>query len=396
MEGIRILRNYMKNFITNQAQDTATQPECIVSDATALVLCVSRIAGIAPLRFRRHRDGWLISVSPFAFVYSIIITSIIVSMGIAGLILDLEVDPSRSLRARSPTRRMLWIADFTVVILTMLVGVIGGPLRMNDMIRYLNQTNKIKMSIDNIQPVILKRRKHVILTLLSIIAFGLILIGEYYMAYNLAIQFGTDLFSAVEALNEPLSSLLNIAESKQNYISFTQKPRRHCETVRHLALSYIKLCLVVKEVNKCHAVTVLLMFCNNLTHLIIAPYYLLLTLFTPSPNPALLLVEMSWCVAHIISLLMVVEPCHWTQEEASRTQTLVSRLTARLAGTDPSLATELTKFFKHLILNKIIYSPLGICQLTRSLCASITGSLTTYLVILLQFQSMEEKKEGPG
>ncbi|XP_052751839.1 uncharacterized protein LOC113522716 [Galleria mellonella] len=336
-----------------------TQPQCLVSDATAMVLYVSRAAGIAPLRFRRHRDGWLISVSPSAFVYSIILTLIIgslylciakfqslfgtirfknlyclVATGIGGVVLDFSVDPSRSLRVRTPTKRILWIADFSVVMLTMLVAAFA---------RNIKKEKAYCLGVDVDGNFCLTSRCRV----LHICQPGETLSERFYMGAYFALIllemqfiFGVIMvYTAVEALNEPLTNLLEIADCKQNCITIIQKPKRHCETVRHLAVSYIKLCLVVREANRCHAITVLMMFCSNLTHLVITPYYLLLTLFSARNHPGMVLLELAWCLAHIISLLMLVEPCHWTQDE-------------------------------------------------------IMGTLTTYLVILLQFQSIDEKKDG--
>ncbi|XP_026763878.3 gustatory receptor for sugar taste 43a-like [Galleria mellonella] len=101
-----------------------------------------------------------------------------------------------------------------------------------------------------------------------------------------------------------------------------------------------------------------------------------------------------WCIVHFISLILLVEPCHWTQEEVNRTHILVSLLTDRASAADNLLNAELNQFYKHLTLNKVAFSPLGMFTMGRPLCATIVGILSTYLVIIFQFQTAADRVDG--
>lgn len=64
-----------------------------------------------------------------------------------------------------------------------------------------------------------------------------------------------------------------------------------------------------------------------LFHLISTPYFFLLDLLVePSfliPN---LILQFSWIITHIIRLVMVIEPCYQTCEEAKKTNPLVAKM----------------------------------------------------------------------
>lgn len=61
--------------------------------------------------------------------------------------------------------------------------------------------------------------------------------------------------------------------------------------------------------------------------LVVTPYFLLLDLLaeTSSLIPNLIL-QFLWVLAHFLRLIMVIEPCHSTCEEARNTNPLVAKM----------------------------------------------------------------------
>ncbi|XP_052751838.1 uncharacterized protein LOC113509288 [Galleria mellonella] len=427
-----------------------SRPQCMAWGATAVVLLVSRAAGVAPLRLRRRPDGWLVTVSPYVYVYDVILFSFIVSVGVAGLILDLNAEPSRAVRMRTPTKRILWIADFGVVLLTALVGAYEGPFRMNSMIRYLNELQKIN-TIINIQSSASTEKKRTIVLVSIMFGFLLVTVLDIWTIMVDVIRYGRDRFiaclymsfgysymamiflksqfvvgalavhSTLKNLNDVLETETiiqgaafgindNFAMNKKNRIypsnistnvnciSYSDYLKSHPnkkshETVRRLALSFSNICYVVTSVTKCHENSLLLLIATFAIHLVIIPYYISLALQYSESQVEAVLLLLLWYGTHLMSLALLVEPCHWTLEELNRTHVLVSILTDSVSA-DELLSKELNEFFKHLALNKITFSPLGICTLARPLCATIMGILTTYLVIIFQFQTSADKADG--
>ncbi|XP_063833351.1 uncharacterized protein LOC135082485 [Ostrinia nubilalis] len=70
-----------------------------------------------------------------------------------------------------------------------------------------------------------------------------------------------------------------------------------------------------------------------------------------------------------------------------RTRLLVSQII--LHNTDALMAEELDKFYRYLLLNKTSYAPMALCTLSRSLLATMLGSVATYLVIIVQLSAVE-------
>ncbi|CAG9103852.1 hypothetical protein JYU34_012270 [Plutella xylostella] len=71
--------------------------------------------------------------------------------------------------------------------------------------------------------------------------------------------------------------------------------------------------------------------------------------------------------------------------QGKRTEELVCRLMTHAPSTGV-LPSRLELFSRQLMLRSVQYSPLGMCILDRPLVASVIGAVTTYLVILIQFQ----------
>ena len=57
--------------------NTSDVEECVVNGALSLTLRLSRYAGIAPLRFVPHRNGYKISVSYYHAIYSYVLVTAI-------------------------------------------------------------------------------------------------------------------------------------------------------------------------------------------------------------------------------------------------------------------------------------------------------------------------------
>nr|ARO76478.1 odorant receptor 59 [Conogethes punctiferalis] len=120
-------------------------------------------------------------------------------------------------------------------------------------------------------------------------------------------------------------------------------------------------------------------------HLIVTPYFLIMEIIISSHRIHFLVLQFLWCATHLLRMFVVVEPSHYTIIEGKRTEGLVCRLMTSVPSTG-SLPSRLELFSRQLMLRSVSYAPMGMCTLDRPLVASILGAVTTYLVILIQFQ----------
>ncbi|XP_041972558.1 gustatory receptor for sugar taste 43a-like [Aricia agestis] len=158
-----------------------------------------------------------------------------------------------------------------------------------------------------------------------------------------------------------------------------------CEAIRRLAVLHGALCDVVHNIDRSYGLPLVVILMSTLLHLIVTPYFLIMEIILSTHRLHFLVLQFLWCATHIIRMVVVVEPCHYTITEGKRTEELVCRLMASTPSTG-MLPSRLEIFSRQLMLQSVSYSPMGICTLDRPLIASVLGAVTTYLVILIQFQ----------
>ncbi|CAH0758802.1 unnamed protein product [Diatraea saccharalis] len=92
-------------------------------------------------------------------------------------------------------------------------------------------------------------------------------------------------------------------------------------------------------------------------------------LVTSAHSVPRMLSHLIWCLCQIMWLIEIVEPCHRTKLEIDRTKLLISKLSTVMKG-QPALV-ELEKLAQHIEMNAVGYSPMGVCNLSRSLIATV-------------------------
>ncbi|XP_045503226.1 gustatory receptor for sugar taste 43a-like [Colias croceus] len=158
-----------------------------------------------------------------------------------------------------------------------------------------------------------------------------------------------------------------------------------CEAIRRLALLHGALCEVVHRIEHSYGLPLVIILISTLLHLIVTPYFFIMEIIISTHRIHFLVLQFLWCATHVLRMFVVVEPCHYTITEGKRTEELVCRL-MRATPSTGTLPSRLDLFARQLMLQSVCYSPMGLCTLGRPLVASVFGAVTTYLVILIQFQ----------
>ncbi|XP_050553004.1 gustatory receptor for sugar taste 43a isoform X3 [Spodoptera frugiperda] len=171
-------------------------------------------------------------------------------------------------------------------------------------------------------------------------------------------------------------------------ISASGEPRlivSPCDAVRRLAALHGTLCDVVNSIDDSYGLPLIVILISTLLHLIVTPYFLIMEIIVSTNRIHFLVLQFLWCVTHMLRMIVVVEPGHYTIAEGKRTEALVCRLMTSAPSTGV-LPSRLEIFSRQLMLQSVSYAPMGMCTLHRPLVASVIGAVTTYLVILIQFQ----------
>ncbi|KAM0728547.1 Gustatory receptor for sugar taste 43a [Formica fusca] len=138
------------------------------------------------------------------------------------------------------------------------------------------------------------------------------------------------------------------------------------DSISQLMTVHASLCDTVSLINTAYGVVVLAITITCLIHLIITPYFLIMEA-DGRREPLFLAVQGLWCIFHIWRLLIIVQPTYATTMQGKKTAVL-------------------------LLHRSLEFSACGLFTLDRTLVTSIAGAVTTYLVILIQFQKEDDTK----
>ncbi|XP_043285602.1 gustatory receptor for bitter taste 66a-like [Venturia canescens] len=90
-------------------------------------------------------------------------------------------------------------------------------------------------------------------------------------------------------------------------------------------------------------------------------------------------------ISYSLPIIITVIICNWTSNQAAHTAELIHEI--RAMNTDSQLYDVIKSFSLQLHHQKLEFTACGLFPLDSSLLQMMVGKITTYLVILIQFQS---------
>nr|XP_012224856.1 PREDICTED: gustatory receptor for sugar taste 43a isoform X2 [Linepithema humile] len=190
-------------------------------------------------------------------------------------------------------------------------------------------------------------------------------------------------------IRQDLGNTRMFRKSKIMDSSGTNDGKGFTDSIAQLVTVHASLCDTVTLINTAYGVIILVITITCLIHLIITPYFLIMEA-DGRREPLFLAVQGLWCVFHIWRLLMIVQPTYTTTIQGKKTAVLVSQLLS--ANHDKEGRKQLEIFSLQLLHRPLEFSACGLFTLDRTLVTSIAGAVTTYLVILIQFQKEDDTK----
>ncbi|XP_018047793.1 PREDICTED: gustatory receptor for sugar taste 43a-like [Atta colombica] len=161
--------------------------------------------------------------------------------------------------------------------------------------------------------------------------------------------------------------------------------------ISQLMTVHASLCDTVMLINTAYGVVALMITITCLIHLIITPYFLIMEA-DGRREPLFLAVQGLWCIFHIWRLFMIVQPTYAATTQGKKTTVLISQLLS--ISCDKESRKQLEIFSLQLLHRPLEFSACGLFTLDRTLVTSIAGAVTTYLVILIQFQKEDDTKDN--
>ncbi|CAH1115347.1 unnamed protein product [Psylliodes chrysocephalus] len=409
------------------------------------LIITSRLFGLFPISYKKNGNNYCLKWSIVYGVYSYSLSVGLVLWTITGIALDMKREPQHSLRMTDEKTRFVTGGDFSIVVIIVIFGTLTLHLKVKKFWKLmitLNQADSI-IPFKNSK----RTRKASIIFLSTIVgAVSFLMTFDiatwflkmsrrgmtpiYYLRYYFAFYVLYTIIIMKEAfywhviflikirislLNKDLKKMKEIANFKDGNC-FLQKivGKDHLDkvsgsTVRQIGRNtntainaYIKnnenidlgkrlitlsifhdrIFEAVGIVNNSFEFCIHVIMLSCLLHLIVTPYFLLKGLFGDGELYYILL-QSAWLIGHIGRVLIIVEPCQYCINEHKKTSGIICEMLSH--EVDEELKKAMTILSLQISYCKLQFSSCGFFKINRSLLTSIAGAVTTYLVILFQF-----------
>ncbi|KAJ3650960.1 hypothetical protein Zmor_017032 [Zophobas morio] len=408
----------------------ATMISAEMFEVMAPVLYLSRVFCLQPLKWKRGDYNYVIEKSHAYVAYSNIVVVFFVSASIYGLSQVYQLDLIYLIRIGNSTHRYVTFSDVGVVLIPSVLSVVITSLKIDKYVRYFDYLRKCDGVLQK-QPFRTWRHGLVVYTTIFFTAGILvvdmvmwinlaskeqnayILFGyffPYYVCYCFTIVVELVYWQNVHAIMRRLiwlnEKLAEVAEEMNNDILFMRIDRKKIsnvvdtlnadnlkkqeqkksvlslEQIQDLISAYQRLTDATNSINDCFGLIILIILLGCLIHLLVTPYALYAIIFTTG-NSMFIVSQSIWMTGHVLRLFLIVEPCHGCLIEIKKTTAMVCKLLCLPSKKEVRKSLEF--FLDYLAQCRIEFSAFGLTKIHRGLLTTIAGAVTTYLVILFQF-----------
>ncbi|XP_076232940.1 gustatory receptor for sugar taste 43a [Calliopsis andreniformis] len=449
-----ILENQPKSMATNMKlgnRKNKIMPNNDLCRAISPIYYPGKVCGLVPVRFIATTAGrYEARLNIVDLFYSLCLLVLLLGAEIWGLWRDLKDGWEHSTRLKSRTALIATCSDVLGVMSLTVVCIVGSPFRWKHLQVVLNKLIEVDEKL-HILSVNKARRFTIGLTvcILAYLWFNSILdfytwtrktgiktvtgkgpinytplyfmytviisteiqytictynVGQRFVKLNTSLEnifadsvrgtnnyFGNRLEIAVRGAQVQKSNVLNDQYELDNYRIFRESnENKTCvNSVSELIAIHSSLCDTVSLINSTFGIVILTVTVSCLLHLVITPYFLILQA-GEKHEWIFIVVQTMWCIFHVTRMLIIVQPSYFAIAEGKKTAVLVSQLLSSSFEVD--IRQELEIFSLQLLHRPLEFSACGLFVLDRTLITSIAGVVTTYLVILIQFQNADDAK----
>ncbi|KAJ8664507.1 hypothetical protein QAD02_006169 [Eretmocerus hayati] len=401
------------------------------------IMSLSKIFGLMPVKFTRHPNG------PFTgnlYLPEIIYGIALVLFGMAaqfwGLYRDLRDGWQKSSRLDSLTSIVISSCDILATIGPFAAAILFSPYRWAHLKKVINEIIKVDEALKDIETSRDLHKFSIILILASLVPTLIFLSADfvmwvfwiepkdwggfgvkghinflplYFMKFvPLVMELQTTIIitsvnERFDKINTTLRNLIQVNTFNKYFrkdFAWEGEKKFTClqteyfdnlliiivagvhdepgDLIHKLTTLRSAMCDCVASINKAYGFTMLIISWSLLLYLTITPYLLLK--YTMKWYMAV--DQLCWLTLYAYSLVLLVQPCHSLITKAKTTGELVSR--ALLQDWDSDVEIQLEIFSNLLLQKRVEITACGLFTIDRGLIASIVGTVTTYLVILVQ------------
>ncbi|XP_076172496.1 putative gustatory receptor 28a isoform X2 [Ptiloglossa arizonensis] len=170
----------------------------------------------------------------------------------------------------------------------------------------------------------------------------------------------------------------------------------NANTMRAVKQIHLELIKISRTMNDVYGIQILLTMFTSLLLITCLLYVAYRTIWLPLPTDRFL-EEMGplviWLLIHMSKIFIINSECTKTSAEAADTGDLICELYE--PSTTKEFRAEIRHFTLQMIQNPLVFTACGFFDIDHTLIQGVVGTITTYLVILIQVGDMKVDHERP-
>ncbi|KAI4496153.1 hypothetical protein M0802_008020 [Mischocyttarus mexicanus] len=418
---------------------------------------ISKVLGVFPVRFiKQSQDRYQGRLQIVDVIYCICLFGVIMGAEAWGLWREMKDGWENSTRLKSRSAVIPTFSDILGVIIQATIATLGSPFRWKHGQTILNNLAEVDEMLGIVAPKKTRRYTIILVTCAItyiIIISGLDtywwsrdsktnkkmkdkgainylpLYIMYMIIITLEIQYSLITYNVYQRfvrLNKCLEGIvksgkvtdhfrkdLGLAgdfknrEQPASYIRISKaldwypvgfETKNFANNIAQLVTVHSSLCDTVSFINNTYGLVMLVVTLSCLLHLIITPYFLIVEV-SGGRQWLYLIIQSMWSVLHMARMFIIIQPTYSAVIQAKRTAILVSQLLS--SNPNAECRKHLEIFSLQLLHRPLDFTACGLFSLDRSLVTSVSdtqhgkiaSAVTTYLVILIQFQKEDNTKD---
>ena len=370
----------------------------------------SKVSGLAPFNCSTGKS------SIWDMLYSLILTSFVLCSFLYTITMKINYQyPQSSYTVMIPDIFKTFVS-YPSLLITLVLFSTWHRRKFQAFFRKISFVDKVLLQPDHFNNTVQRKTKIIISSQLSVVVITILILFwydyfvwsddhnacEYFQAIPLHMMGASIFLQFVNLiillrhryafLNKKLENyfekqVFSPSSNSHNSFQISRSAVRDNLRIAELQALHISLHEAAHIVSSCYGITLLLELAYLFVKLIQDMYCTLVTAFnmdyveTRAGVGETVGILLCWVLVSLFKMVFIAISCQMTSNEANHTRALVHKLMAKGVS-----ATSLRRFSHQLLHYELHFTTCGIVVLNSTMLHSLAGAVTTYLIILLQFQ----------
>nr|XP_015836210.1 PREDICTED: gustatory receptor for sugar taste 43a-like isoform X2 [Tribolium castaneum] len=371
------------------------------------IFTTTRFLGLNPLTCHRTPKSYLLKWSWTLYSFNCVLIAILTILGFYGLESYIKAGTDGFVWSKFTQNHFLSILDFAELQLLGFYFVVVQPFGFKHFAEMMDGFGKIDSLFPDFESEN-ERRLCIIFGSGVFVVFSMVLVFDgivvwrnvngtelglkdytFYLVYFVLIGFELQYWQ-----------LVGFIERRMRRINKNLKHKNSHRLIFNAMIGYEHIYDVINWINKIYNIQISVFFGNSIHNntrkfqliisscflRIVLNLYVLILSIIHKDETVLLFLQVAWILLYFIRFVIILEVCHSCELQHQKTLNLIFTLITRIVRDDTK--DILKNFSLKLTQNKIRFCCFAIPRINRSLFVTICSSITTFLIIFIQFTKL--------